>query len=75
MWLKPRAYRHLAVVEQHGSGRPRRGSAIFIHADIAIPTSGCISIGRDRLVRLLRWLRPEKQPIVTIGTARSTALS
>jgi len=68
MWLKRRAYRHLAVVETNADPVvPGAGSAIFIHADIAIPTSGCISIARDRLVQLLRWLRPEQQPIVTIA--------
>jgi L,D-peptidoglycan transpeptidase YkuD (ErfK/YbiS/YcfS/YnhG family) len=72
MWLSPRAYRHLVVIDYNaGPVVPGAGSAIFIHADTGIATSGCISLSRDRLVQLLRWLRPELEPVVTIG-ARSS---
>jgi L,D-peptidoglycan transpeptidase YkuD (ErfK/YbiS/YcfS/YnhG family) len=68
LWLSPRAYRHFAVVEYNaGPAEPGAGSAIFIHVDRGIPTSGCVSIARNRLVALLRWLRPERAPVVAIG--------
>ena len=70
LWRSPRAYRHFAVLDSNASPAvPGRGSAIFVHADVGKPTSGCVSLPRAQLVRLLRWLRPELSPVVSIGTA------
>ena len=67
LWLSPRAYRHFAVLDFNTQPTvPGRGSAIFIHADVGEPTSGCVSLPAPQLVRLLRWLRPDARPIVVI---------
>jgi L,D-peptidoglycan transpeptidase YkuD (ErfK/YbiS/YcfS/YnhG family) len=68
LWRQARAYRHFAVIEYNANPVvPGRGSAIFIHADVGRPTSGCVSLPLPRLVALLRWLRPANDPVVTIA--------
>lgn len=72
MWQQPRAYPYLAVVEYNM--RPvvaGRGSGIFLHAQTEGATNGCISLRREQLVAVLRWLRPESAPVIAIGTRTS----
>ena len=71
MWQQPRAYPHLAVVEYNMRPVvPGRGSGIFLHARTDGATNGCISLHRDQLVSVLRWLRPAARPVIAIGTGR-----
>lgn len=48
---------------------PNCGSAIFLHVwkDPGIPTSGCVAISKEDILKLLKWLDPEKQPIIMLG--------
>ena len=46
-----------------------RGSAIFLHVSKGDPTTGCISIARGNLVKVLRMLAPSLQPLIDITTA------
>jgi L,D-peptidoglycan transpeptidase YkuD (ErfK/YbiS/YcfS/YnhG family) len=46
-----------------------RGSGIFLHVQIGKATSGCISLRRPALLRVLRWLDPASKPEISIGTA------
>lgn len=72
MSTSPRAYAHLAVVEYNMHPVvPNRGSGIFLHVQIGKATSGCISLQRPALVDVLRWLRPDSQAQIAIGTALS----
>jgi L,D-peptidoglycan transpeptidase YkuD (ErfK/YbiS/YcfS/YnhG family) len=50
---------------------PGAGSAIFFHIwrGPATPTAGCVAASEPDLVRLLRWLDPEKHPLAVIGDA------
>jgi L,D-peptidoglycan transpeptidase YkuD (ErfK/YbiS/YcfS/YnhG family) len=69
MWQSPRAYPYLAVVEFNMRPVvPGRGSGIFLHAETGGPTNGCISLRRERLRQVLRWLRPGASPHIAIGT-------
>ena len=64
-----RAYAHLAVVEFNMHPVvPGRGSGIFVHVQIGKATSGCISLRRAALLRVLRWLSPTTAPRIVIGT-------
>ena len=47
-----------------------KGSAIFIHVwrNRNQPTAGCISISQEKILKLLEWLDPEKEPIIVLGT-------
>ena len=69
MWQQPLAYPHLAVVEYNMHPVVRgKGSGIFLHAQTGGATNGCISLERATLVRVLRWLRPDAQPRIALGT-------
>ena len=68
MWQQPRPYPFLAVIEFNMRPVvPGRGSGIFLHAQTGGPTNGCVSLRRDRLVTVLRWLRPAAKPAIWIG--------
>jgi L,D-peptidoglycan transpeptidase YkuD (ErfK/YbiS/YcfS/YnhG family) len=71
MWQQPTAYAHLAVIEFNTRPVvPGRGSGIFLHAQTGRATTGCISLERNALVRVLRWLDPKAQPRIVIGSRR-----
>ena len=69
IWQNPRAYPFLAVIEFNTHPAvPGRGSGIFLHAQTGRPTNGCVSLRRDQLAAVLRWLRPSANPVIWIGT-------
>jgi L,D-peptidoglycan transpeptidase YkuD (ErfK/YbiS/YcfS/YnhG family) len=68
----PRAYAHFAVIEYNTHPVvPGRGSGIFLHVQIGKATSGCVSLRRPALIRVLRWLDPDARPQIAIGIAGS----
>ncbi|HWH06722.1 MAG TPA: L,D-transpeptidase family protein [Gaiellaceae bacterium] len=70
MWQQPVPYAHLAVVEFNMNPVvPGRGSGIFLHAQTGGSTNGCISLRRDHLVTVLKWLRPAHRPQMALGTS------
>jgi L,D-peptidoglycan transpeptidase YkuD (ErfK/YbiS/YcfS/YnhG family) len=70
LWQEKRAYRYFAVIEFNMRPVvPGRGSGIFLHAQTGNSTNGCVSLPADRLVKVLRWLDPAKQPRIAIGTS------
>lgn len=46
---------------------PGAGSAFFVHVTVQEPTQGCVSVARDQLVRILRWLDPAAHPRIMLG--------
>ena len=61
-------YDYAAVVDFN---RPHpvvgRGAGIFVHAFGDVTTVGCVSVRRDHMVALLRWLDPGMSPRIVIG--------
>jgi L,D-peptidoglycan transpeptidase YkuD (ErfK/YbiS/YcfS/YnhG family) len=71
MWQQPRPYPFLAVIEYNMRPVvPGKGSGIFLHAQTGGPTIGCVSLRKDQLRAVLRWLRPGDAPVIGIGTRR-----
>jgi L,D-peptidoglycan transpeptidase YkuD (ErfK/YbiS/YcfS/YnhG family) len=67
LWRMTVAYRDFLVIGYNAAPVvPGRGSAIFLHDDTGGATSGCVSLPRPRLLRLLRWLRPAAHPRIAI---------
>ncbi len=65
----PTAYRHFAFIRYNTDPIvPGLGSGIFLHASTGRPTLGCVSLAVPHLVTVLRWLRPENEPLIVIGT-------
>ena len=44
---------------------PGGGSAIFLHCGTR-PTAGCISVPEEDLLAFLKWLEPDRQPVIVI---------
>ncbi len=49
--------------------RPGAGSAFFLHVSEGKPTTGCISIPKDQVVSIMRWLDPAANPRILVGVA------
>jgi L,D-peptidoglycan transpeptidase YkuD (ErfK/YbiS/YcfS/YnhG family) len=49
-----------------------RGSAIFLHlwGKQREPTSGCVATAERDLVQVLKWLDPQKKPLIVMGTEK-----
>ena len=45
----------------------RRGGGIFLHVNGSGATAGCVSVARDRMRTLLRWLDTSRRPRIVIG--------
>ena len=45
----------------------RRGGGIFLHVKGSGATAGCVSVGRDRMRALLRWLSADARPRIVVG--------
>jgi len=43
------------------------GGGIFLHVSGSGATAGCVSIARDRMRQVLKWLDPAKDPVIVIG--------
>jgi L,D-peptidoglycan transpeptidase YkuD (ErfK/YbiS/YcfS/YnhG family) len=52
----------------YGTGAaPGRGSAFFFHVKNVSATGGCVALGSSEMKWLIRWLRFQDAPIVSIG--------
>lgn len=47
---------------------PGHGSAIFLHIwkDPKTPTSGCVAVSEENILKLLKWLNPRKRPVIML---------
>lgn len=63
-------YSYAAVINYNSARTPYLGSAIFFHQWRAYGsgTSGCVSADRNNLIKMLTWLRWDKNPIIIMGT-------
>lgn len=72
LWTETLAYPYFAVIDfnvdpvRRGAGA--NGSGIFLHSWVDAATAGCVALPRRRLLKLLRWLRPARDPMIEIGT-------
>ncbi|MGO9196684.1 MAG: L,D-transpeptidase family protein [Acidimicrobiales bacterium] len=68
LWTETVAYPSLAVINYNPNDIPGKGSAIFLHADIGIATTGCVTIPLGELDEVLDWMLPADDPAIAIGT-------
>jgi L,D-peptidoglycan transpeptidase YkuD (ErfK/YbiS/YcfS/YnhG family) len=61
------AYDYGAVIAYNTARTPGRGSAIFLHINIGMPTAGCVTLPVGELLEILRWLNPAASPRITMG--------
>ncbi len=69
-------YNHIPGTPPSNLTRPfgeAAGGDIFLHVDHGAPTHGCVSIAREQVVSIIRWLNPAAHPIIVMGDAASLA--
>jgi L,D-peptidoglycan transpeptidase YkuD (ErfK/YbiS/YcfS/YnhG family) len=70
----PTSYRHLAFIRFNTDPVvPGRGSGIFLHVSSGRPTLGCVALPLPNVLTILRRLRPERKPLIAIGTVDQLA--
>lgn len=65
-------YDYGIVINYNTSERtPGKGSAIFMHIwrGPGSGTAGCISTSEQNMLSIMRWINPEKEPIIMQGSA------
>jgi L,D-peptidoglycan transpeptidase YkuD (ErfK/YbiS/YcfS/YnhG family) len=68
LWRETTAYEYALVIDYNRRPvRPGAGSAFFLHVTIPVPSQGCVTVRRDLLIRLLRWLDPARRPAIALG--------
>jgi L,D-peptidoglycan transpeptidase YkuD (ErfK/YbiS/YcfS/YnhG family) len=67
LWRETQAYPSFAVINYNPDRIPGAGSAIFLHAGIEGPTTGCVSLPLGDLDEVLDWMKPAADPTITIG--------
>jgi L,D-peptidoglycan transpeptidase YkuD (ErfK/YbiS/YcfS/YnhG family) len=45
----------------------RKGGGIFLHVNGSGATAGCVSVSRDQMRSILRWLDPADHPVIVTG--------
>lgn len=65
------SYDYGAVIAYNTARTPGLGSAIFLHVSHGSSTAGCVALPTDQLLELLRWLDPNRAPVIAIGTLES----
>ncbi len=60
-------YDYGAVIAYNRARTPGLGSAIFLHVSTGGPTAGCVSLPVERLLAVLRWLDPARDPVIVMG--------
>lgn len=68
--LKSDYYKYCMVIEYNTHPVEKgKGSAIFFHLNHEPyePTSGCVAISEKQMLRILKWLAPEKKPMILMG--------
>ena len=63
------AYDYGFVINYNESRTPGKGSAIFFHVGTNY-TAGCTATSKEQVVSILKWLNPEKNPVIIQSTVR-----
>lgn len=60
-------YNYAAVIAYNLARTPGAGSAIFLHVGDGQATAGCVSLPQADLLKIIRWLSPASDPLITMG--------
>ncbi|MFC9433093.1 L,D-transpeptidase [Nocardia sp. NPDC057030] len=67
LWQVTPQYDYFAFIAYNVPPIPGAGSAIFLHVNGSDDTSGCVTLARTDLLRVLRWLDPAQTPRIVLG--------
>lgn len=66
------AYAHAVVINYNVNPVIKgAGSGFFLHVSFGAPTEGCVAIPLGDLNRVMRWLNPSADPVISIGVGRA----
>jgi len=60
-------YDYAVNIAHNPTRTPGNASAIFLHVTDGKPTMGCVAVDRAKMVEILKWLDPAKNPKISIG--------
>ncbi|MCD1261367.1 S-layer homology domain-containing protein [Paenibacillus athensensis] len=70
---KDSLYDYAVVINYNTSRTPGKGSAIFLHVGQGKGTAGCTAISKSDLVQVMKWLAPQKHPVIVQAVESSLA--
>lgn len=62
----PRQYEYSLITDYNYNQVPNKGGAIFIHCLGRGATGGCISMSKEKIVEILKWIDPKKNPKILV---------
>ena len=62
-----KAYWYSVVIDYNTERVPYAGAAFFLHVATGEPTGGCVAVSEADMVRIMRWLDPGQNPVISIG--------
>lgn len=62
-----KAYWYSVVIDYNTERIPYAGAAFFLHVATGEPTGGCVSVSEADMVRIMKWLEPGQNPVISIG--------
>jgi len=66
------AYAHAVVINYNTNPVVKgAGSGFFLHVSTGYPTAGCVAINSRLLNVIMRWLRPDEHPVISIAVGRA----
>ena len=69
-----KAYWYSVVIDYNTERIPYAGAAFFLHVATGGPTGGCVSVSEQDMVRIMRWLDPAKNPVISIGVGAEASV-
>ena len=62
----PRQYEYSLITDYNHNQVPNKGGAIFVHCLGRGATGGCVSMPREKMIKILKWIDPKKNPKILV---------
>ncbi|WP_283705501.1 L,D-transpeptidase family protein [Clostridium perfringens] len=62
----PRQYEYSLITDYNHNQVPNKGGAIFVHCLGRGATGGCVSMPREKMIEILKWIDPKKNPKILV---------
>ncbi|EHK2441076.1 cell wall-binding protein [Clostridium perfringens] len=62
----PKQYEYSLITDYNHNQVPNKGGAIFVHCLGRGATGGCVSMPREKMIEILKWIDPKKNPKILV---------
>ena len=62
----PRQYEYSLITDYNHNQVPNKGGAIFVYCLGRGATGGCVSMPREKMIEILKWIDPKKNPKILV---------